>query len=310
MAEAAVAVASEDRSATASTKTPGNEPGSGLAHPVTELRVSAHLMTLDRGLFCLLRQPGGAQDLNGTGLPGVRVSCPPNETADAVSIVTFRSDGWLGSSDGAALIRIAAPRAQILVTIYQMAGSRPDSAPRIQVLRLASDSAASAPAASLSVPEAPPAGTSPMPQVVAHIQKTGDVGQDFGTWLGAKGSKLWIEGFGISPPDGLEPEDIEYQAVLGKGWTSPWVTAGKFCGSRGMALPLLGFRVRLSEKASRSHTVTYSATFTDGTEVGPVSDGEPCDSVNLTPLEALNISVEKKPAKAPVRASTPQRRAR
>jgi Clostridial hydrophobic W len=149
-----------------------------------------------------------------------------------------------------------------------------------------------------------------MPQVVAHVQKTGDVGQDFGTWLGKKGSKLWIEGFGISPPEGLQPEDIEYQAVLGKGWMSPWVTAGKFCGSRGMALPLLGIRVRLSEKASRTHTVTYSATFIDGTEVGPGVDGEPCDSANLAPLEALNISVERKPLKPVGKTPTTPRRSR
>ena len=66
-----------------------------------------------------------------------------------------------------------------------------------------------------------------------------------GDWLGEKGSKRWIEGFGIAPTKLLEPKDLEYQAVLGKGWLSPWVEGGQFCGSRGMALPILGLRLRL-----------------------------------------------------------------
>jgi hypothetical protein len=37
--------------------------------------------------------------------------------------------------------------------------------------------------------------------------------------------------------EGAQTGDIEYQAVLGRGWLSPWIEGGKFCGSRGMALP-------------------------------------------------------------------------
>jgi len=240
MAEAAVAIAPTGQRVAADLKAPAGAPNRSPDEQVTELRVTAHLMTLDRGLFCLMRQPTGAPDPSGSGLPGVRISRPPGDNSEAVSISTFRADGWLGSGDGAALIRVNSRRAQILVTIYQTPGSRPDSAPRIQVLRLTSEPEPTAvPATSSATDTAPETSPAATPQVVAHVQKTGDVGQDFGTWLGTKGSKLWIEGFGISPPEGLQPEDIEYQAVLGKGWMSPWVTAGKFCGSRGMALPLL-----------------------------------------------------------------------
>ena len=51
---------------------------------------------------------------------------------------------------------------------------------------------------------------------------------------------------------GIAPEDIEYQAVLGRNWLSPWVEGGKFCGSRGMALPLLGLKVRLKGAAAKA----------------------------------------------------------
>ena len=55
---------------------------------------------------------------------------------------------------------------------------------------------------------------------------------------GSRGSRL-------RPVGGIPADDIEYQAVLGRGWMSPWVEGGQFCGSRGMALPILGLRVRL-----------------------------------------------------------------
>ncbi len=57
--------------------------------------------------------------------------------------------------------------------------------------------------------------------------------------------------------EGVAPQDLEYQAVLGRGWLSPWIEGGKFCGSRGMALPLLGLNVRLKGEAAKTHECTY-----------------------------------------------------
>ena len=138
----------------------------------------------------------------------------------------------------------------MLVTIYQDIGQPGESAPRLQVLRLAGDPAvagADAPAAP-AVPEREA-------DVMAHIQASGDVPGQFGEWIGKRGSRAWIEGFGISDKGTIAPGDVEYQGVLGRGWQSPWVENGKFCGSRGMALPLLGLKLRdlLSDRAVRRH---------------------------------------------------------
>ena len=38
--------------------------------------------------------------------------------------------------------------------------------------------------------------------------------------------QLWSEGFCLSPRNRLTPADIEYQAVLGRGWMSPWIVFG------------------------------------------------------------------------------------
>jgi hypothetical protein len=111
----------------------------------------------------------------------------------------------------------------------------------------------------------------------------------------------------VSPAHDVPPQDIEYQAVLGRGWLSPWAEGGQFCGSRGMALPVLGLRLRLRGASAQSHECSYSATFTDGTEIGPVAAGEACEAESLAPMEAFQIEIRPRgsaagaPAKAAAR---------
>jgi hypothetical protein len=258
-------------------------PPDSAQNRISELRVSGHLMTLDSGLFCVLQAPGSVAPDAETGLPGVRVSLPPGVAgrAEAVSISTFRDDGWLEGT--AALVRVSQGPAQVLVTVYQSPRQGPESAPRLQVLRLNGEPApgtASAPAAAAE------------PEVIAHVQRTGDVNGRLGDWIGTRGSKM--EGFSLSPIDSISPEDIEYQAVLGRGWLSPWVDGGKFCGSRGMALPLLGLKVRLKGAAARNWEVSYEATFTDGSTAGPVGADEACEAESLAALEAFRIELHRR----------------
>lgn len=253
---------------------------------VTELKVSGHLMSLDAGLFCVVLT---SSTTGPSGLPGVRLSLPPGSLGrpDGVGISTFRDDGWLGGGEAAALIRVAEGPAQVLVTIYQAPEATPDQAPRLQVLRLSGDTQVPAGAA-----KGRPAQGAPVDaEVVAHVQRMGDVGAKLGEWMGTRGSRLWIEGFGIAPRGMIAPSDIEYQAVLGRDWLSPWVEGGKFCGSRGMALPLLGLNVRLKGGAAAAHELSYAASFVDGSAVGPVSAGEPCQADSLAALEAFQIEL-------------------
>jgi len=254
---------------------------------VTELKVTAHMMTLDSGLFCIF-QPGAGHPADpASGLPGVRVTLPPGAAArnDAVAISTFRPDGWLGGQDDAALIRVSRGPAQLLVTVYQSADGR--DPPKLQVLRLHDVPPPLAEGVGAVAAPAPAA----TPEVTAHIQRRGDVAGRVGEWVGERGSQRWIEGFAVAPQSGIAAEDIEYQAVLGRGWLSPWAEGGQFCGSRGMALPILGLRVRLRGAAAETHDCVVSATFVDGASVGPVANGEPCETESLAPLEAFCIEM-------------------
>jgi hypothetical protein len=95
----------------------------------------------------------------------------------------------------------------------------------------------------------------------------------------------------VAPSAGVTPADLEYQAVLGRDWLSPWVEGGQFCGSRGMSLPLLGLRLRLRGEAAKNFECSYSATFVDGSSIGPVPAGEACQVESLAALESLMIAI-------------------
>lgn len=288
MSEAAAAVAPNPEAQAANPRPADTNQGR-----VSELRVSGHLMTLDTGVFCVFQAPGSPAADPSSGLPGVRISLPPGPAGrpEAVSISTFRPDGWL---DGAALVRVTQGPAQVLVTIYQSPRQGPEGAPRLQVTKLSGEVAPSAAAAPAPQLAAAPAAES---EIIAHVQRTGDVTGRIGDWIGTRGSRLWVEGFGIAPQDGITADEIEYQAVLGRGWLSPWVEGGKYCGSRGMALPLLGMTMRLKGAAARTWDLSYSATFTDGSAVGPVPGGETCEAESLAALEGFQVVLRRKPVR-------------
>lgn len=128
-------------------------------------------------------------------------------------------------------------------------------------------------------------------QIIAHIRNRGDVRARLTDWVGLPGSRLWIEGFGISAPAGWPADEIEYQGVLAKAGATPWMSAAEFCGSRGQTLPLLGIAVRLKGTAARIYDCSYRASFIDGTVAGPVQQGQLCQSVSLAALEAFQISL-------------------
>jgi len=291
---------------------------------ITELKTSAHLMLLDAGVFCIFHMPGGQAPDPRTGLPGVRLSLPPAPSQlGRVRISTFHDDGWIGGAEGAALVRVEGGAAQVLVTVYQ-ASDGAQEAPRLQVMRLTEDPHAGR---SGAPPVPPPAVSAQAPgrpaEIVAHVHGRGDLGGRLGEWVGERGSKRWIEGFAIAPPAGLEEGDIEYQAVLGRDWLSPWAEGGQFCGSRGMSLPILGLRARLRGRAAETREIALAATFVDGSSAGPVEGGQGCQAESFAPLEAFRIEMRarrgagkpagsmRKPASGASRAKdvkTPKRR--
>jgi hypothetical protein len=267
-------------------------PSLHAASQIGDPNVSTRWLRLEPGLFSLAVMPGGP-DL-GTGLPAVRVTLPPGPPGrrEAVTISTIRGDGWLTANDEPTLLRVQPGGAEILVTLYWSAVDPAAALPALKLMRVNAEGTG-APSA---VPTVVPLADNPIPapstaEVVAHIEGLGDVDGKLGDWVGTRGSGRAIEGFSLNPRSGLSISDFAVRAVLGRDWLSPWLPGGSFCGSRGLALPLRGFCLRLLPAATARNELACYARFVDGTEIGPVGSDRICAAANLAALEAFQISL-------------------
>ena len=131
--------------------------------------------------------------------------------------------------------------------------------------------------------------------MLAHIRNIGDATGNCGEWIGKPKSGRWIEGFSITPRQGIAVQDIEYRASQSNGLVLPWVPGGGYCGTRGLSMPLQGLRVRLRGAADQAYECLYLAVFLDGSTSGPVTAGQLCQSASMAPLEAFQIMIRLKP---------------
>jgi len=128
-------------------------------------------------------------------------------------------------------------------------------------------------------------------RINAHIACRGDVKAAPDGWAGERGSGLRLEGFTVTVIDGIDPDDLEYRALLDDGALTGWHRDESFCGTRGEHRQLQGVALRVVGHAATTHRVSYSAVFIDGTEVGPMADGMLCATANACALEAIKIEV-------------------
>jgi Glycosyl transferase family 2 len=253
---------------------------------VDDMEVSQELVQLGRGLFSLALVATPSNDK--TGLPAARVSLAPapDPRPDAVNISTVRSDGWLTLHDEPALVRVNADDVQLLVTLCWQAADGPEAKPRLSWRRL---NAVYDDAQNLDrkTPVAPPSASSA--EVLVHVHDVGDIEGSLGQWIGQPQSRRWIEGFHILPTQSVASDEIQYRAVLGQNWYSPWLNGGSFCGSRGLALPLRGFCIRLLGAAATKYVCIYTARFVDGSQASAASPADVCAAVTFAPLEAFQV---------------------
>ena len=252
------------------------------ASAVETAEVAAHTLLLRRGTYCIYVvavSPGLTEEL----LPGLGISAAPGEQDNMLELARLSGEPWLRQVGDAILLRVHSARVRVLLTSYNMARASGATPPKIEIQRL----------------DAPPAlDLEPMspvraPDVVVHVRNRGDVRGHFGDWLGDPAGQLWIEGFTIVAP-GVDLSKLQYQAVLGKGWTSPWVAAGTYCGTRGLQIPIQGLRLRLEGKEAGQLAV--SAKYADGTVQEALPVGELCALDPLQPVTAIRIEIVDPPA--------------
>jgi hypothetical protein len=262
---------------------------STLAHAEAKLEVTAQILSFEPGLYAVdVQAPQIVRGASGMTVPAVRLD-PINGGDGARAFVSALSDTPLiQAGDPSAYLRVQGAKASVLLTIYKLAGGMPAPELRISLVQ--------PPVA--RVPEARAAALASEPlTLVAHVERAGDITVQGGSWVGQPGSRGAIEGFAITPGAGIDPADIEYQAVLGSDWTTPWLAGSEFCGSRGLSLPLLGVRIRLRGDTARDFTCTYWGSFVGAGESGPTQEGAVC-AKGGTPLEALRVVLTRRVALA------------
>jgi hypothetical protein len=265
------------RALLAANEAPVTEPGSDgpkATGPDQGLSVANRLIRLTPGRFSLSLESGPHAD----GRQGARVSLPPGpaDRPEFVSVNPFRADGWLTADGEPTLIRVADRDAEVLVTLYWPATDGAAAGPMLRLTRLNDGTGTAA---------------GEVAEIVAHIGEIGDVSGRIGQWTGTRGSGRAIEGFSQIPQSAISPEDYEIRAILGRDWLSPWLPGGRFRGSRGLALPMRGFCLRLRPSAAIHHHLRILARFIDGAEVEQEGTDVLCASPGLAPLEAFHVTV-------------------
>jgi hypothetical protein len=195
------------------------------------------------------------------------------------------------ANDEPTMLRVAAGGGEILATLYWTSADPLAAAPALRLVRLNPEAPAAVPQPG-SMPPGPPGGFAPPPpaaEIVAHIEGVGDVDGRVGDWVGMRGSGRAIEGFSLTPRQGFTADDFEIRAVLGRDWLSPWLPGSRYLGSRGLALPLRGFCLRLRPVAATRVDVACFARFVDGSEIGPVGSDQVCAAPSLAALEAFQV---------------------
>ncbi len=269
----------------------------------TTLHATAQLLTFEPGLYAVdFGAVRSAPTDSGLTLPCVRLEpVPAAPTAPGRAFVSVMAEaGWLSQGGQPSFVRVVGGRAGVMLTIYK-AGSDMAS-PELRIRLLPEGVAAGGRAPSPREEERPAAPRTPGPAFgqLVHVQGMGDLRVSGGEWAGRAGSGLPLEGFALTLGDGQSAPDpeltVEYQAILGDQWNTPWMRGGQFCGSRGMSLPLLGVRIRLGGAAAARHTCRYWGSFVGAPSIGPHRDGEACTAggafmealrVEITPLTAM-----------------------
>jgi hypothetical protein len=137
------------------------------------------------------------------------------------------------------------------------------------------------------VPE-PPA-PAPRAEIAVHITERGDVWFSDSEWAGDAAVTPWIEGFIVKLDDGFDASEIACEAVAADGTRSAPVPGGALCGSRGRYTPLYGIAIRTTGALADQWHCEYSARFVDGSQAGPVRQGEVCRAPSEAALNAILI---------------------
>ena len=308
-----------------------NKPVAGTSTQPDALSASVQMLPLATGLylFSVNVAPAASRIQGQLQLPAMHVGLGPGVRADQVEFIAGPSTdgGWLFAQGDCLIAKVRGDGAALILTSLRGAGGetlsikverldgRVDPAalsraalppdPAVAVLPSAvAGSGGSQRASNPKVRTASKQTASPVDeleplalQIGAHIRARGDMTFSDVPWAGRVGAGLWMESFSIRPlSPQLDAGDIEYKSLTGGGFETPWVTDAAMCGTKQMAVPLVGFAIRLKHgRKTQDYQCEYSGFFKSGIIVGPISNGAPCRSaVANDPLEGIQVMIRKR----------------
>jgi hypothetical protein len=256
------------------------------------------IVTFNPGLFAvdISAQALPAYQLGQIALPLIWLSQPPSSEHARLKILTAAGDEnlWLHAGGDVVVVRVPAGGGRLTVTVLGAPGENTQSA-NISVRRLnrfdgTPDDAAAAQVIITDTQDDPVRRTELSLEILAHIERQGDVVFPRSGWVGKPGSRLRLEGFGIRAAEGVEPGLIEYKVFHPPSIETPWVKSPQYCGTRARGLRLTGFSVNLAPQLQGRMEVEYYGSFFDSGTSGPFRNGEPClPKMTGDVLEAVHI---------------------
>lgn len=286
-----------DLSDTQAQPTPGDvgwqEPLENLLDNAVPAGAGARVITFKRaGLYAIdvSRVPMPPRALSDGAVPLIWVASVPSGNGPGPEIVGNggHAERWLGEAGGAIAVH-AGPGGRLMGVVFGPAGE-PGPPPDMVVQPLDAIGAGEA-FSSVLARHSPQGPRRIAMQVLAHIERIGDVLYGEGGRIGLPNQGRRIEGFAIEPLEEIQPHHIQYRAIHRGGIEGPWTAGPNFCGTRGRGEPLCGFAVRLAPHLQGRFSVTYCAGFSDSGIARPCTNGEACGIANGEYLVSMIIEI-------------------
>jgi GT2 family glycosyltransferase/glycosyltransferase involved in cell wall biosynthesis len=260
-----------------------------------DLVSSVQILKLPQGIYSFkVKESGSAPKLSESlALPALQVGIAPIRSSGNIEFLTSASalDRWLAYKSDMIVVKIAGGEASLLLTSVRTQDS-PSLA--VAVERLNAQAASPPVALTEAAPALGGAPDSLEVRLLAHIRYVGDLSFECGS-AGWPGQQMWIEGFAILSVGNLPADCLEYRGLVADGFQTPWLRNQTLCGSRGGAIPLLGYAVRVKPELADRYECAYSGRFFSGAHLGPMKDGAFCISeLAGDPLEAIEVHVHER----------------
>ena len=279
-----------------------------------ELAASVQVLTLPEGMYAFTVKGGAAATMpsEGLALPALQVAAAPAKSSGTVEFLAGPGtyDRWLARNGDVVTAKISGGSAALLLTSVRSADS-PVLA--VDLRRLDVNNGSEPGDSDTKAPAAENSRSGPLPEsdanrrplrlsVLVHVQNTGDL-EFSGLWAGRPDQRLAIEAFTVTCLEEGASDLIEYRGVTADGFSTPWLSNGLLCGSRGRAIALTGFAVRVEPALSSVYQCTYRGMFASGAIVGPFDDARLCVSAGVVDDALVGMEVQVVPRSVAAQAA-------